>query len=58
MADAANILNDEEGALHLRTLQTLNSLSSDDSNTVVFAVPTEALRALERIGADSSTADV
>ncbi|MFB6231144.1 MAG: slipin family protein [Salinibacter sp.] len=51
MADAASTLNDEEGALHLRTLQTLNSLSSDDSNTVIFAVPAEALRALERIGA-------
>ncbi|PSQ79456.1 MAG: hypothetical protein BRD41_07345 [Bacteroidetes bacterium QS_1_63_11] len=51
MADAADTLNDEEGALHLRTLQTLNSLSSDDSNTVIFAVPAEALRALESIGA-------
>ncbi|MFO8098871.1 MAG: SPFH domain-containing protein [Salinibacter sp.] len=50
MADAAAILNNEEGALHLRTLQTLNSLSSDDSNTVIFAVPAEALRALESIG--------
>ncbi len=56
MADAASILNAEEGALHLRTLQTLNSLSSDDSNTVIFAVPAEALRALERIGAASSDA--
>ena len=51
MADAASTLNKEEGALHLRTLQTLNSLSSDDSNTVIFAVPAEALRALESIGA-------
>lgn len=50
MADAAQILNSEEGALHLRTLQTLNSLSSDDSNTVIFAIPAEALRALEGIG--------
>ena len=56
MADAANTLNDEEGALHLRTLQTLNSLSSDDSNTVIFAVPAEALRALEAIGADDGAA--
>jgi len=52
MADAADTLNKKEGALHLRTLQTLNSLSSDDSNTVIFAVPTEALRALESIGAE------
>ena len=54
MADAASTLNKEEGALHLRTLQTLNSLSSDDSNTVIFAVPAEALRALESIGANAS----
>jgi len=51
MADAASTLNKQKGALHLRTLQTLNSLSSDDSNTVVFAVPAEALRALEGFGA-------
>jgi regulator of protease activity HflC (stomatin/prohibitin superfamily) len=56
MADAASTLNDEEGAFHLRTLQTLNSLSSDDSNTVVFAVPAEALRALERIGSNGEAA--
>jgi len=55
MADAARQLSEADGALHLRTLQTLNSLSSDKSNTVVFAIPVEALRALERVadGADS-----
>jgi regulator of protease activity HflC (stomatin/prohibitin superfamily) len=47
MADAARQLSEANGALHLRTLQTLNSLSSDESNTVVFAIPVEALRALE-----------
>jgi len=47
MADAARQLSEADGALHLRTLQTLNSLSSDESNTVVFAIPVEALRALE-----------
>jgi len=49
MAKAAAILHTSPGALHLRTLQTLNDLSSDQSNTVVFAVPLEALRALEGI---------
>ncbi|MFT4309689.1 MAG: slipin family protein [Candidatus Woesearchaeota archaeon] len=43
MAHAANILGKEGGALHLRTLQTLSELSSDKSNTVVFAVPLEVL---------------
>ncbi len=47
MSKAAKTLSLADGALHLRTLQSLNDLSSDQSNTVVFAVPLEALRALE-----------
>lgn len=47
MASAARTLSSEPGALHLRTLQSLNDLSSDQSNTVVFAVPLEILRAFE-----------
>lgn len=50
MAKAANILSKEPGALHLRTLQSLNDLSSDKSNTVIFAVPLEILRAFEKMG--------
>lgn len=44
---AAKILSSAPGALHLRTLQSLNDLSSDQSNTVVFATPIEVLRAVE-----------
>lgn len=47
MAKAANVLASSPGALHLRTLQSLNDLSSDQSNTVVFATPIEVLRAFE-----------
>lgn len=47
MAKAAQMLSESPGALHLRTLQSINDLSSDQSNTVIFAVPIEALRALE-----------
>lgn len=47
MAKAARTLSSAPGALHLRTLQSLNDLSSDQSNTVVFAVPIEILRAVE-----------
>jgi regulator of protease activity HflC (stomatin/prohibitin superfamily) len=47
MALAAKMLSESDGALHLRTLQTLNDLSSDQSNTVVFATPIEVLRAFE-----------
>ncbi len=50
LAKAAKILSEAGGALHLRTLNTLNDLSSDQSNTVVFAIPLEVLRALEGMG--------
>lgn len=50
MAKAADMLNKSNGALHLRTLQTLNDLSSDQSNTVIFAMPIEVLKALEGFG--------
>ena len=48
MAKAATILGKAEGALHLRTLQTLNDLSSDKSNTIVLGLPLEILRAYEK----------
>lgn len=47
LAKAAGILSAVPGALHLRTLQSLNDISSDQSNTVIFATPIEVLRAVE-----------
>ncbi len=47
IAKAAEMLAHTPGALHLRTLQSINDMSSDQSNTVVYMVPVEALRALE-----------
>jgi regulator of protease activity HflC (stomatin/prohibitin superfamily) len=47
MAKAADMMSRAPGALHLRTLQSINDISSDQSNTVVFAVPLEILRAFE-----------
>ena len=47
IAKAAEMLSKTPGALHLRTLQSINDMSSDQSNTVVYMVPIEALRALE-----------
>jgi regulator of protease activity HflC (stomatin/prohibitin superfamily) len=47
MAQAAQILSAVPGALHLRTLQSINDISSDQSNTVVFGVPLEILKAFE-----------
>ncbi len=50
LALAARKLNDVPGALHLRTLQTINDLSSDQSNTTVWMIPMEILKALEGFG--------
>ncbi|MCA9388588.1 slipin family protein, partial [Candidatus Berkelbacteria bacterium] len=47
LTKAAKTLGEAPGALHLRTLNTLNDLSSDQSNTVIFAVPLEIVRAFE-----------
>lgn len=49
LAKAAGMLSTQQGALHLRTLSTLNDVSSDQSNTIIFAVPLEILRAFERM---------
>jgi regulator of protease activity HflC (stomatin/prohibitin superfamily) len=45
VAAAAKILAASDGALHLRTLQSINDISSDQSNTVVFVTPVEILKA-------------
>ena len=50
LAEAAVKLSSAPGALHLRTLSTLNDLSSDQSNTIIFAIPIEVLRAFEGKG--------
>jgi len=49
LADAAQILSNSPGALHLRTLNTINDVSSDQSNTIIFAVPLEVLRAIDSL---------
>lgn len=50
LAEAANILGSANGALHLRTLSTISDVSTDQSNTIIFALPLEVLRAIERVG--------
>jgi regulator of protease activity HflC (stomatin/prohibitin superfamily) len=47
LATAANTMAATPGALHLRTLNSINDISSDQSNTVVYVVPIEVLRAIE-----------
>jgi len=50
MASAAKTLATSEGALHLRTLQTLKDMSTDPSNTFVVALPLEILKAFGKDG--------
>jgi regulator of protease activity HflC (stomatin/prohibitin superfamily) len=45
LAQAAELLAKTPGALHLRTLNSINDISSDQSNTVIFTVPLEILKA-------------
>lgn len=47
LAKAASIMSATPGALHLRTLSTINDISSDQSNTIVFAIPLEVLEAFK-----------
>ena len=44
---AARKLAENPIAVHLRTLETINDLSSDQSNTIVFALPVDVLKAFD-----------
>jgi regulator of protease activity HflC (stomatin/prohibitin superfamily) len=50
LSKAARMLSAQPGALHLRTLDAIDDLSSDASNTTVWMVPIEVLRAVEAAG--------
>lgn len=47
LALAAETLSGTPGAMHLRTLQAINDLSSDQSNTTIWMIPTEVLEAIK-----------
>ena len=47
LAIAAENLSRNPVSVHLRTLETINDLSSDQSNTVIFALPIEILKSFE-----------
>ena len=49
VSKAAKMLSASPGALHLRTLQSINDISSDQSNTTIWMVPIEVLRAVEAL---------
>ncbi len=50
ISKAAKMLAESPGALHLRTLQSINDMSSDESNTTVWMVPIDVLKAVEGLG--------
>lgn len=49
LQQAARMLSESPGALHLRTLQSINDLSSDQSNTTIWMLPVEILRGMEAV---------
>jgi len=50
LAAAATKLNEVPGAMHLRTLQAVNDLSSDQSNTTIWMLPIEVLETIKGVG--------
>ena len=44
---AADNLSSNPVSVHLRTLETINDLSSDQSNTIVFALPIDVLKSFD-----------
>ena len=50
LVEAATMLSKTPGALHLRTLQSINDLSSDQSNTTIWMIPMELLEAVKWFG--------
>ena len=47
LAIAADNMSKNPVAVHLRTLETINDLSSDQSNTVIFALPIDVLKSFD-----------
>jgi len=47
LEEAAKTLTKTPGGLHLRTLQAINDLSSDQSNTTIWMVPIEGFEAIK-----------
>ncbi len=47
LAEAAKTMASTPGALHLRTLSTINDVSSDQSNTLIFCVPIEMIESFK-----------
>ena len=58
LAKAAETMATIPGALHLRTLSTINDVSSDQSNTLIFCIPLEVLNAFQGIADSKKIVDI
>lgn len=54
LAMAAQTMATTPGAMHLRTLSTINDVSSDQSNTIIFCLPIEVLEAIKGKNVDAT----
>lgn len=54
LAIAAETMATTPGAMHLRTLSTINDISSDQSNTIIFCIPIEVLEAIKGKNVDAT----
>lgn len=44
LREAADILSESPAAIQLRYLQTLNTISSDNSSTIIFPLPIDLMQ--------------
>ncbi len=49
LTKAAKMLAESPGALHLRTLQSVNDLSSDQSNTTIWMIPNDGFKVINKL---------
>ena len=57
IAEAANMLAEEEQALQLRYLQTLKEISNERTNTIVFPLPLDLIEPLVKIARTAARTD-
>ena len=49
LADAAQVISSQEGALQLRFLQTLNEVATEKNSTIIFPVPVDLIELFTRM---------
>ncbi|GIY06560.1 mechanosensory protein 2 [Caerostris extrusa] len=50
LKEAAEVIADSPSALQLRYLQTLNSIAAEKNSTIVFPLPMELFRGMQKVG--------